>query len=85
MVGIGLATPLPVLFGLVGHLGAGSAAVVARFTTTTYSGILLAPAIIGAVAEVIGLTWTLAMLIPLLASIALAVRPVAPPRPAVTV
>jgi MFS family permease len=85
VVGIGMATPLPVLFGLVGRLGAGdssSAEVVARFTTMTYSGILLAPAIIGAVAEVIGLTWTLAMLIPLLMLVAAAVSRATRPAPA---
>jgi hypothetical protein len=84
VVGVGLATPLPVLFGLVGRLGAGdssSAAVVARFTTMTYSGILLAPAIIGAVAEVVGLAWTLAMLVPLLGMVAVAVNRVAATTP----
>ncbi|MDG4826490.1 MFS transporter [Asanoa sp. WMMD1127] len=73
VVGIGLATPLPVLFGAAGHLGAaagGAAGAVARFTTMTYSGILLAPAVIGAVADLVGLTWTLAALVPMLAAVA---------------
>ncbi|MFD0747293.1 MFS transporter [Phytohabitans flavus] len=73
VVGIGLATPLPVLFGVVGHLGAtgsGAATTVARFSTMTYTGILIAPAIIGWVTELVGLTWTLAALIPLLALVA---------------
>lgn len=84
VVGLGLATPLPVLFGVVGHLGEdrGAAAMVARFTTMTYTGILLAPAVLGWVAELVGLTWTLAALIPLLAAVAYpagaATRPAAP-------
>jgi fucose permease len=70
VMGLGLATPLPVLFSVVGHLGAdgpGAAGLLARFTTMTYSGILLGPALIGWFAQGIGLTWTLAALIPLLA------------------
>jgi fucose permease len=73
VVGIGLATPLPVLFGVAGHLGAattGAAGTVARFGTMTYTGILLAPPVIGAVAGLVGLTWTLAALAPLLATVA---------------
>jgi MFS family permease len=73
VMGLGLATPLPVLFSVVGHLGAdgaGAAALVARFTTMTYSGILLGPALIGWVAQAVGLTWTLAALIPLLWAVA---------------
>ncbi|GIF71927.1 MFS transporter [Asanoa siamensis] len=75
VVGLGLATPLPVLFGAAGHLGAATgdaAAAVARFSTMTYTGILVAPAIIGAVADLVGLTWTLAALAPLLALVAAA-------------
>ncbi|MGN9910383.1 MFS transporter [Phytohabitans sp. LJ34] len=78
VVGVGLATPLPVLFGVVGHhgaAGAGAAVAVARFSTMTYTGILVAPAVIGWVAELIGLTWTLAGLIPLLALVARAAAP----------
>ncbi|MEV4617571.1 MFS transporter [Asanoa sp. NPDC049573] len=74
VVGLGLATPLPLLFGAAGRLGeatgAGAAAAVARFSTMTYTGILLAPAVIGAVADLVGLTWTLAALAPLLAAVA---------------
>ncbi|BCB88260.1 MFS transporter [Phytohabitans suffuscus] len=85
VVGIGLATPLPVLFGVVGHLGAagsGAATAVARFSTMTYTGILVAPAIIGWVAELVGLTWTLAALVPLLALVARAAGPAIRPAPA---
>ncbi|WP_152563747.1 MFS transporter [Actinomadura welshii] len=70
IMGFGLATPLPVLFSVIGHLGAdgpGAAGLLARFTTMTYSGILLGPALIGWLAQGIGLTWTLTALIPLLA------------------
>jgi hypothetical protein len=78
VMGLGLATPLPVLFGVVGHLGAGgvdgpgsgAALALARFTTMTYAGILLAPAAIGGFADLVGLTWTLAGLVPLLAAVA---------------
>lgn len=104
-VGLGLATPLPVLFGVVGHLGAdggagdsegggagggsgggggGAAATVARFSTMTYTGILLAPAVIGWVAELVGLTWTLAALIPLLVAVAATAGTAASPNSAST-
>jgi fucose permease len=85
VAGIGLASPLPVLFGVVGHLGtsgSGAATTVARFSTMTYSGILLAPALIGWVAELVGLTWTLAGLIPLLALVASVAGPTIRPRDA---
>jgi MFS family permease len=92
LLGLGLATPLPVLFGVVGHLGAdragagagggGAAASLARFSTMTYAGILLAPAVIGWFTELVGLTWTLAGLIPLLSGVAyaagVAIRPSTP-------
>jgi MFS family permease len=77
VMGLGLATPLPVLYSMVGHLGAdgaGAAGSVARFTTMTYSGILLGPPLIGGVAQVIGLSWTLAALIPLLCLLARGAR-----------
>jgi MFS family permease len=100
LMGLGLATCLPVLYSVVGHLGAdrdhgaeagaepgaesgadaGAAAMVARFTTMTYAGILLAPAVIGWVADAVGLTWTLAAIIPLLVAVAYAARTVRDPR-----
>ncbi len=76
ILGLGLATGLPVLFGVVGHWGAeqgdGATVLLARFSTMTYAGILLAPALIGTVAQWVGLTWTLAGLIPLLIGTAVA-------------
>ena len=81
LMGLGLATPLPVLFSVTGRLGAsstasgvGSTAAIAlsRFTTMTYAGILLAPPVIGGFAQVAGLTVTLAVLVPLLVAVAVA-------------
>ena len=78
VLGVGLATPLPVLFGVVGDLAANRtgaqepdpAVMVARFATITFTGLLLTPAVIGWAAELVGLTWTLTALIPLLAVVA---------------
>jgi MFS family permease len=79
VLGVGLAAPLPVLFAVVGHLGADhsdgehhSAVMVARFGTLAFTGLLLAPAVMGWLAEMVGLTWTLAALIPMLVSVAAA-------------
>ena len=47
---------------------------VSRFTTFTYSGILLGPALIGSLAQLIGLSWTLAGLLPILVCVAVASR-----------
>lgn len=82
IAGLGLATALPVLFGVVGHLGAscagqgavGTATVVSRFSTMTYTGVLIGPAVIGRVADRVGITWTLAALVPLLLGVALGAR-----------
>ncbi|MGN9913509.1 MFS transporter [Phytohabitans sp. LJ34] len=88
LMGLGLATCLPVLYSVVGSLGAdrdhgadaGAAAMVARFTSMTYAGILIAPAVIGWVADAVGLTWTLAGIIPLLVAVTYAARTVRDPR-----
>jgi predicted MFS family arabinose efflux permease len=72
-MGLGLATLLPIIFSVVGHLGAdgpGASLMVSRFTTMSYSGIVLAPAVIGWSAQSLGLVWTLAILVPLLAAVA---------------
>jgi MFS family permease len=84
VMGLGLATPLPVIFSVVGHLGAGgagAATLVARLTTMTYSGILLGPAIIGWLAQAIGLTWTLGALIPLLCLVGYHAKAATQPSP----
>ncbi|MFI7628817.1 MFS transporter [Microbispora rosea] len=75
LAGLGLATPLPLIFSAAGHAGTeeggtGATAAVARLTTMTYSAMLLAPALVGRVAQVLGLTWTLALLVPLLVTVA---------------
>lgn len=83
IMGLGLSTVLPMLFGIAGRLGettagdaAGAATTVSRFATMTYAGILLAPPIIGGIADLVGLTATLAGLVPLLVVVALAARAV---------
>jgi MFS family permease len=80
VLGIGLATPLPVLFGVVGRLGTPSEAAVrvSTFTTLTYAGILLAPPLIGWTAERAGLVPTLSALAVLLAAVAVAAPRVVP-------
>ncbi len=75
--GLGTSVLVPMIFSAVGHegeKGAGAATFVSRFTTLTYAGILLGPAVIGWVAEGIGLTWTLALLVPMLATVAAVTR-----------
>ena len=77
IVGIGSSFLIPLSFSAAGHAGGtgpGAATVVARFTTFTYAGILVGPAAIGWVAALIGLTWTLALLVPMLATVAMLTR-----------
>ena len=81
VVGAGTSLLIPIAFSAAGHAGGtgpGAAAFVARFTTFTYAGILLGPAVIGLLAQGIGLQWTLALLIPLLGITALVTRLPAP-------
>lgn len=69
VAGAGASVLIPLAFsavGLIDATGRDTAALVSRFTTFTYAGILLGPAVIGAAAELVGLTATLAALIPLL-------------------
>ncbi len=73
VMGIGMSTPLPLIFSTVGHIGAtgaGAAVFVARFTTLTYSGTLIGPVFIGWLAQGFGLTLTLGCLLPLLLAVA---------------
>jgi MFS family permease len=73
VVGFGGAFLIPLTFRAAGHAGGtgpGAAGFVARFTTFTYTGILLGPALIGWVAQGIGLQWTLALIVPLLGTVA---------------
>jgi sugar phosphate permease len=74
VAGTGASVLIPLAFSAVGQAdttGRGSAALISRFTTFTYAGILLGPALIGATAELVGLTMTLAALVPLLLAVAL--------------
>jgi MFS family permease len=69
VAGLGASVLIPLVFSAVGRVdpsGANTAALVSRFATFTYAGILLGPAAIGAVADLAGLTVTLAALAPLL-------------------
>ena len=82
VAGLGNSVLIPLTFSAVGQVsGQETAAVVARFTTFTYAGILFGPALISAAAEVVGLMWTLAALVPLLGLVATLTR--LPGQPAV--
>jgi len=73
ILGLGAALPLPMLFSAAGHAGGEgprAAAFVSRFTTCTYGGVLLGPAIVGWFAQAFTLGWTLTALIPLMALVA---------------
>jgi predicted MFS family arabinose efflux permease len=75
--GFGGSSLIPMTFSAVGHAGGegpAAAIFVSRFTTFTYSGILLGPALIGTAAQLVGLPWTLAALLPALALVAIAGR-----------
>jgi MFS family permease len=77
ILGLGSSVLIPLTYSAVGHAGGagpGAAAFVSRFTTFTYAGILIGPAAIGGVSQLVGLTSTLAALIPMLAFVVLASR-----------
>jgi hypothetical protein len=77
IMGLGTSVLLPLTFSAVGQAGSGAgstAALVSRFTTFTYAGILLGPAAIGWAAQSTSLTWTLASLVPVMSVIALVTR-----------
>jgi len=62
-------------YSAVGQTGGQrTATVVARFTTFTYAGVLLGPALISAAAELVGLMWTMAALVPMLCLISALTR-----------
>ncbi|MGI5240904.1 MFS transporter [Dactylosporangium sp. CA-139066] len=80
LAGLGTSVLIPLTFSAIGKLpGAATAALVSRFTTFTYAGILLGPALIGWAAQVAGLARTLAALVPMLVVIALLPRPATVP------
>jgi hypothetical protein len=77
IVGLGGSSLMPLTFSAAGHAGGtgpGAATFLARFTTFTYAGILLGPALIGWIAQAIGLQWTLGLLVPMLGAVALRSR-----------
>ncbi|WP_410632275.1 MFS transporter [Amycolatopsis sp. cmx-4-83] len=77
LLGLGGSVLLPLIFSAVGHAGgagAGAATFLSRFTTFTYAGGLIGPALIGWFAEATSLTWTLAGLLPLLGAVVLNAR-----------
>ncbi|WP_405146295.1 MFS transporter [Sphaerisporangium sp. NBC_01403] len=77
VMGLGASVLLPLTFSAVGQAdatGPAAAAIVSRFTTFTYAGILLGPAAIGWAAELVGLAWALFALIPVLFAVALLTR-----------
>lgn len=80
ILGLGGSVLLPLIFSAVGHAGGngpGAATFLSRFTTFTYGGILIGPALVGWSAQAVGLGWTLAGLVPLLAAVVLNARRVA--------
>ncbi|MFI8791322.1 MFS transporter [Streptomyces sp. NPDC055105] len=77
VAGAGASVLIPLAYSAVGQAKADSpeaATLISRFTTFTYMGTLLGPAAIGWAAELAGLTWTLAALIPVLCAVALLSR-----------
>ena len=78
VAGLGSAVLLPITFGAAGHLGGDESSAIARFTTFAYAGILLGPAVIGWVSQLVGLRATLATLVPFLGCVALLTRLPAP-------
>ena len=77
VMGLGTSVLLPLTFSAVGQAdpdNPDTAALVSRFTTFTYAGILLGPAAIGWTAELVGLTSTLSTLIPVLIIVAVLSR-----------
>ncbi len=84
---LGLCVLVPIIFGAVGHGSAerhDAASVteaVAKFTTVSYLGYLLGPALIGALAQAVGLTWALTSVFVVLAAVMGCARLVASARP----
>jgi MFS family permease len=75
--GLGASNLIPLTFSAAGRAGGdgpAAATALARFTTFTYAGILFGPAVIGWVAQGIGLMWTLSVLIPILGAVAISRR-----------
>jgi MFS family permease len=81
IVGLGMSVLLPLTFNAVGQTastGPDAARAVSRFTTFTYAGVLVGPAVIGLTADHVGLTATIAALIPVVLAVAGLTRLVRP-------
>jgi MFS family permease len=77
VLGYGTSVLVPLIFSAVGHAGGdgpGAATFVSRATTFTYTGVLLGPALVGWLAQGVGLSWTFACLIPLMVIAAASAR-----------
>jgi MFS family permease len=73
LAGFGIANTVPVVISAAGNHrggGAGAGAAIALVTMMGYSGILIAPSLIGWVAEAVGFRWTFAALAGLLIMVA---------------
>ncbi|WP_290057317.1 MFS transporter [Amycolatopsis solani] len=82
ILGLGGSVLLPLIFSAVGRAGEGAdaATFLSRFTTFTYAGGLIGPALIGWFAEATTLGWTLAGLLPVLGAVVLNARVMAAPE-----
>jgi hypothetical protein len=81
LIGLGAANVVPVLFRRAGSQAVmPSGLAIAAITTVGYAGILLGPAVIGFVADHIGLTLALWMIPVMLLSVPLCAGVVAPRR-----
>lgn len=81
LVGLGLANLVPVFFGAAGKIpGQSPGAAIAALATIGYSGFLVGPPVIGFVADVIGLTLALAMIVGACLTVAVAAGIVEPAR-----
>lgn len=84
VTGLGTSVLLPLAFSAAGQgspADPSTATLISRFTTFTYAGVLLGPAVIGWSAEVFSLFWTLSALIPMLFAVALLSRLPGRPQP----
>ncbi|MFD0201036.1 MULTISPECIES: MFS transporter [Saccharothrix] len=87
LLGYGMSVLVPLIFSAVGHVGGdgpGAATFVSRVATFTYAGALAGPALVGWLAQALGLTLTFATLIPFMLAVVLAagVMKVREPTPA---
>ncbi|MEP6463637.1 MAG: MFS transporter [Frankiaceae bacterium] len=82
LLGLGLATVVPIVFAAAGDDEAAAAPAIAAVSTCGYVGFLAGPTVIGAVAQLTSLPLALAMLPVLTASLCLTAAALRPQRPA---